>query len=89
MEGSLKNGIELEDRINIKIISMNWKKPKPKDTDEDVIIEIEDDCPNLAGIAKNNCFTVITEETYKLKISEHADNQGDDDADLLLSYKRV
>jgi outer membrane protein OmpA-like peptidoglycan-associated protein len=129
MDVALKNGIELEDRITIKIISMSWEKPKPKDTDEDGIIDIEDDCPTLAGVAENNGCPEITEETkevlkealegiefelasdviraqslpildkvvtvmkenpdYKLKISGHTDNQGDDDANLLLSHKRA
>ncbi|SMG11014.1 Outer membrane protein and related peptidoglycan-associated (lipo)proteins [Marivirga sericea] len=126
---ALKNGIALEDRITIKIISMNWEKPKPKDSDEDGIIDIEDDCPTLAGVFENNGCPEITEETkevlkealegiefelasdvirsqslpildkvvtvmeenpdYKLKISGHTDNQGDDDANLLLSHKRA
>ena len=51
---ALKNGIDLEDRITIKIISMNWEKPKPKDTDGDGIIDVEDDCPTLAGVPENN-----------------------------------
>jgi outer membrane protein OmpA-like peptidoglycan-associated protein len=129
MDVALKNGIALEDRITIKIISMNWEKPKPKDTDGDGIIDIEDDCPTLAGVVENNGCPEITEETkevlkealegiefelgsdvireqslpildkvvtvmkenpdYKLKISGHTDNQGDDDANLLLSHKRA
>ena len=126
---ALKNGISPEDRISIKIISMNWEKPKPKDSDEDGIIDIEDDCPTLAGVSENNGCPEINEETkevlkealegiefelasdviqeqsllildkvvtvmkenpdYKLKISGHTDNQGDDDANLLLSHKRA
>ncbi|WKV11208.1 OmpA family protein [Marivirga harenae] len=126
---ALKNGIALEDRITIKIISMNWEKPKPKDTDQDGIIDTEDDCPTLAGVAENKGCPEITEETkevlkealegiefelasdvireqslpildkvvtvmrenpdYKLKISGHTDNQGNDDANLLLSHKRA
>jgi outer membrane protein OmpA-like peptidoglycan-associated protein len=129
LDVALKNGIALEDRITIKIVGMNWEKPKPKDSDEDGIIDIEDDCPTLAGVAENNGCPEITEETkevlkealegiefelasdvirgqslpildkvvtvmkenpdYKLKISGHTDNQGDDDANLLLSYKRA
>ncbi|HET8859089.1 OmpA family protein [Marivirga sp.] len=126
---ALKNGIKLEDRIAIKIISMNWKKPKPKDTDGDGIIDTEDDCITLAGVAENNGCPEITKETkevlkealegiefelasdviretslpildkvvtvmqenpdYNLKISGHTDDQGNDDANLLLSHKRA
>jgi outer membrane protein OmpA-like peptidoglycan-associated protein len=126
---ALKSGIALEDRISIKILSLDWEKPKPKDTDGDGIIDIEDDCPTLEGVPENNGCPEITEETkevlkealegiefelasdvireqslsildkvvkvmqenpdYKLKISGHTDNQGDDDANLLLSHKRA
>ncbi|MBK6264448.1 OmpA family protein [Marivirga sp. S37H4] len=126
---SIKTDIDYSDRITIKIISMDWEKPQPKDTDEDGIIDIEDDCPTLFGVAENNGCPEITEETkevlkealegiefelakdvireqsypildkvvevmqenvdYKLKISGHTDDQGDDDANLILSHKRA
>jgi len=63
---ALKDGIAIEDRITIKIISMTWEEPKPKDSDEDGIIDLEDDCPTLAGVAENNGCPEITEETKEV-----------------------
>jgi outer membrane protein OmpA-like peptidoglycan-associated protein len=126
---SLKPGIDIDERVTFEIVSMNWEKPAPLDTDGDGVIDAEDDCAGLAGVPENRGCPEITEETkevlkealagiefesardiirpqsfkildkvvqvmldnpaYLLKIAGHTDSQGDDDANLVLSYKRA
>ena len=153
---SFKEGTNINDRIELKILSTTWELPVDKDSDDDGIIDDEDECPTLAGLAEtqgcpdtdmdgimdkfddcprlagvkeNNGCPEITEETkevlkealqgiefelgsdvitaasypildkvvkvmqeneaYLLRISGHTDDQGDDDANLILSHKRA
>lgn len=63
---SLKPGIDFNERVTFEIISMNWEKPAPLDSDGDGVIDIEDDCAGLAGVPENNGCPEITEETKEV-----------------------
>jgi OOP family OmpA-OmpF porin len=126
---SLKPGTDSNERATFEIVSMNWEKPAPLDTDGDGVIAVEDDCAGLAGVPENRGCPEITQETkevlkealagiefesardiirlrsfiildkvvqvmldnpaYFLNITGHTDSQGDDDVNLVLSYKRA
>ncbi|MEQ8926516.1 MAG: OmpA family protein, partial [Fulvivirga sp.] len=151
-----KPNTNINDRIELKILGTNWTVPVDEDSDDDGIIDEEDDCPNfagpketngcpdsdgdliidkfddcprLAGVKENNGCPEITNETkevlqaalrgiefelasdvirpvsyvildkvvdvmqqnpdYKLRISGHTDDQGNDETNLILSHKRA
>ncbi len=153
---SFKPDTDPNDRIELKILSTNWTVPVDKDSDDDGVIDDDDecpmlagrietngcpdtdgdyivdkfdDCPRLPGVKENNGCPEITEETkevlrealvgiefelgsdviraasypildkvvkvmvdnedYMLRISGHTDNQGNDNANLILSHNRA
>lgn len=153
---SFKPNTNINDRIELKILSTNWELPVDNDSDNDGVIDEEDqcpklagspdtqgcpdtdgdsiidkydDCPRLAGVAENNGCPEITAATkavlkealsgiefelasdvirpvsylildkvvdvmqenpdYLLRIAGHTDDQGNDDANLILSHKRA
>lgn len=63
---SLKPGIDINERVTFEIVSMNWEKPAPLDSDGDGVIDIEDDCAGLAGVPENNGCPEISEETKEV-----------------------
>lgn len=153
---SFKPNTNVNDRIELKILSTNWELPVDKDRDDDGVIDDEDecpdvpgsvstqgcpdsdgdsiidkydDCPKLAGVPENNGCPAISAATrevlkealtgiefelasnvirpvsytildkvvdvmqenpdYMLRIQGHTDDQGNDDANLILSHKRA